>query len=356
MAPSKTSRRERSTGPWALSASPITAPIFVAAFLIAGAQPAHAAGMVGDGTPASCTEAALDAALAGGGLVTFNCGAAPVTIILTAEKTITEEMGETIVDGASLVTLSGGGTTRIFNVTAGGMLEVQKLIIANGSVAGNDQGGSIVNSTFSGNQADLGAGAIDAPCQTSVTNSIIANSSGANCGNGLDGSPAITDGGHNIQFPDRSCGETIPSLDPLLDPAGLKDNGGPTQTIALLPNSPAVNAGDEAVCGAAPVNGLDQRGYQRPGGGYTNCSIGAFEYSGPGPTPTPTATSTPPATATLTPSQPPVSTPTATGKAGGGGGGCTVTPSHSGGAAWWLLAPALVLARARRGRARAVPK
>ena len=57
----------------------------------------------------------------------------------------------------------------------------------------------------------------------------------------------------------------IVGLDPLLDPAGLKDNGGPTQTIALLPGSPAINAGDPDVCANPPVNGVDQRGYARPG-------------------------------------------------------------------------------------------
>ena len=40
----------------------------------------------------------------------------------------------------------------------------------------------------------------------------------------------------------------------------LADNGGPTQTMALLPRSPAIDGGDDAVCAAAPVNNLDQRG------------------------------------------------------------------------------------------------
>jgi len=62
----------------------------------------------------------------------------------------------------------------------------------------------------------------------------------------------------------------------------LADNGGPTQTLAIEPNSPAINAGDESVCssttGTAPVANLDQRGFVRPAPGETNCSIGAFEY------------------------------------------------------------------------------
>ena len=48
---------------------------------------AQAAGVVGTGTPGSCTEAALDSALAGGGAVTFNCGPNPATITLSAQKT-----------------------------------------------------------------------------------------------------------------------------------------------------------------------------------------------------------------------------------------------------------------------------
>jgi hypothetical protein len=32
-----------------------------------------------------------------------------------------------------------------------------------------------------------------------------------------------------------------------------------------------------AICAAAPVNNLDQRGFVRPGAGHTQCSIGAYE-------------------------------------------------------------------------------
>lgn len=55
---------------------------------------------------------------------------------------------------------------------------------------------------------------------------------------------------------------------------GLADNGGPTQTHALLPGSVAVDsAGD---CDALEVT-LDQRGQPRPGTGTPACDIGAFE-------------------------------------------------------------------------------
>ena len=69
--------------------------------------------MVGNGTPGSCTEAALNMALVGGGTVTFNCGAAPVVIPITAQKVI---VVSTTVDGGSadLITLDAGGGRRHF--------------------------------------------------------------------------------------------------------------------------------------------------------------------------------------------------------------------------------------------------
>lgn len=65
------------------------------------------------------------------------------------------------------------------------------------------------------------------------------------------------------------------STDPALD--SLKDNGGPTETMALTLASPAVNAGDDTTCAAPPVNNLDQRGLTRSSNG-PHCDIGAYEY------------------------------------------------------------------------------
>ena len=67
-------------------------------------------------------------------------------------------------------------------------------------------------------------------------------------------------------------GNTPTLLSNILRP--LADNGGPTQTHALVEGSPAVNAGDNDVCTFIPVSGLDQRGETRP---RLSCDIGAFE-------------------------------------------------------------------------------
>jgi hypothetical protein len=153
-------------------------------------QTAQASGPVGNGTPQSCNEAALDAALAGGGLVTFNCGPAPITITIH-EKQITQT---TTVDGGGRVSLSGGSLNSLFFITTGVTLNLDNLRLAGGynnklfsaSALGNagtlvmhnsqvvDNGcdpgcfGAIVNSgalqiydsVIRGNQAPFGSGAI----------------------------------------------------------------------------------------------------------------------------------------------------------------------------------------------------
>ncbi|MFI5395426.1 MAG: choice-of-anchor Q domain-containing protein [Candidatus Binatia bacterium] len=190
-----------------------------------------------------------------------------------------------LVDGAG-AGISNGGTLTVTNSTFSG-----------NSTYGDGVGGGIVtfggtltitNSTFSGNSAsgDIfsgGGGGINNVGTLTVTNTIISNStSGGNCAGYPPG-----DGGHNVDD-GTTCGFTgtsVSNTNPKLDPAGLANNGGPTQTIALQATSPAINAGDESVCSAPPVNNLDQRGFVRPGTGAANCSIGAYEANSPGPLP-----------------------------------------------------------------------
>jgi hypothetical protein len=70
--------------------------------------------VVGNGTPESCTSAAVVSAVAAGGVITFDCGPDPVTITLTQTAKIVNDTGPRIViDGGNKVTLSGGGVRRI---------------------------------------------------------------------------------------------------------------------------------------------------------------------------------------------------------------------------------------------------
>jgi hypothetical protein len=430
------------------STSAARAIVLCAALAIIGPPSmASASGVVGTGTAASCTDAALDTALAGGGSVTFDCGPDPVTIDIssgTGTKTIAVD---TTIDGGSLITISGGKSVGVFSMNAAVKLTIENVTIARGSAPNGggifnddgaltvsncnfssnsaDSGGggianfgtltvtnstfsnngasfgggianggegtltvanstfsantasalgggggifnfgtlTVTNSTFSGNIANIGGGGIandngtltvtnctffanSVPILFSgetgagggisnnatlmVTNStfsgnsagtgggienggtatltnstfsgnsatrftvspggaianegvvtsintLLAASSSGNCGGGS----VVADGGHNLDD-DGSCGfssarRSLSKTNPVLNPAGLQDNGGPTQTIALLSGSPAIDAGDQTVCAAPPVNNRDQRNFVRPGSGHVACSIGAYE-------------------------------------------------------------------------------
>ncbi|MFT4166535.1 MAG: DUF4082 domain-containing protein [Microlunatus sp.] len=69
--------------------------------------------VVGNGTPASCTSAAVVAAVKAGGVVTFNCGPNPLTITLSETLKISNSMRKLVIDGGGKVTLSGGNKNRI---------------------------------------------------------------------------------------------------------------------------------------------------------------------------------------------------------------------------------------------------
>jgi hypothetical protein len=116
---------------------------FIWALLSLASPVGYAAGVVGNGSPASCTDAALNAALSGGGTVTFSCGGAAKTILLGSEKVIA---ANTLIDGKNLITLSGGNATRLFNVKPGIRFTVNNLSLANGRTAG--QGGAIYGGSF----------------------------------------------------------------------------------------------------------------------------------------------------------------------------------------------------------------
>ncbi len=177
----------------------------------------------------------------------------------------------------------------------GGAIEndVGPLTVINSTFSGNSAGGAggailnvggpltVTNSTFSGNSAGNGGGIFVEGSTATLKNTIVANSTlGGNCTEGNDGT--IADGGYNIDDAD-TCGfsasnNSQPSTDPKLD--ALADNGGPTQTHALRPASPAINAIPSATNGCGTDITTDQRRlFNRPQGG--KCEIGSFEDSSP---------------------------------------------------------------------------
>ena len=69
--------------------------------------------VIGSGTAASCTSAAVVKAVAAGGVITFDCGPAPVTITMTATAKVRNASRTVVLDGGGKVTLSGAGKRRI---------------------------------------------------------------------------------------------------------------------------------------------------------------------------------------------------------------------------------------------------
>jgi hypothetical protein len=188
--------------------------------------------------------------------------------------------------------------------TGGGILgESCHLTITNDTIVGNTSSGggsttegggitlfsgslAINNSTVSGNSVltagTNNAGGIWVPSNQTVTvqNSILANNTGGNC------SGVIVSDGYNLSS-DGTCdfnaaGDLI-NTDPKLGP--LLDNGGTRKTMALLPGSPAIDAGSPNGCtdGHGHVLGSDERGYHRPGNPAltTGCDMGAYEVQFP---------------------------------------------------------------------------
>jgi hypothetical protein len=278
------------------------------------------------------------------------------------------------IDGTGqTITIDGGGASRVF-LNLSGVVTLNNLTIANGHSTGNGGGvfnngpltvtnstfvgnsaaaggaifnsgvgtltvtkctfsgntgagggaintahiGTVTSSTFSNNSAGVGgAGAAILANNTTVQveNSILASSTGANCG--VQSAGVIGNSGDNISD-DGSCGfgssigsngDTIgDDVVPLLDTNGLQNNGGPTDTIALQPTSPAIDA---VPIGNCPTT--DQRGDPRPDPGDNSgaCDIGAFESTAAAGSPTPTASATPTGTATATFSASPTATMTA---------------------------------------------
>jgi len=150
----------------------------------------------------------------------------------------------------------------------GGIIDFGSLTATNDTITGN--GASGTNSGFGGGVVSSGS--------TVLANTIVA---GQTAGGDCSGFPI--DSGYNLAG-DGSCGfsstnNSLSNTNPLLDPAGLQDNGGPTQTISLQPGSPAIDAIPSGVNACGTTITTDQRGVNRPQG--TACDIGAFEFVAP---------------------------------------------------------------------------
>jgi hypothetical protein len=268
-----------------------------------------------------------------------------VTGTITLGATLDTTAGSLAIIGPSVggITISGGNTQQIIDLEAGNLTLIN-LTLADGftstsggaiSDAGTDL--TIENCTFTGNNAEFGGAIFTSLGTASITNSTFAGNSatdggaifnnntnpllltndtfsentataggalfeaaatltkykatlfqtgttGANCS--AASGTVHQDIGFNISN-DSSCGFTMGTShveSPGLDTGGLKNNGGPTETVALLSGSPAIaldtNCTDQE--STPETVATDQRLFGRHNS-PTSCSSGAYEFGAVAP-------------------------------------------------------------------------
>ena len=180
----------------------------------------HPDRVVGSGTPGSCTSRRVVAAVAKGGVITFDCGPDPVVIRMFHTAKVVNTSRRVVLDGGGLVTLDGLGKRRLLyqdtcdqrqvwttdhcDDQASPHLVVQHLTLAHGNSSGRlfDGGGGgavfarggtlkIVGSHFVGNRCDrsgpdLGGAAVRALSQYDGRPVYVVGSTfrGGRCSNG----------------------------------------------------------------------------------------------------------------------------------------------------------------------------
>jgi hypothetical protein len=278
-----------------------------------GSESAWGGGIVNRGTLAVLNSAVTGNVTAtvsgGGGAGIENYGTLMVVNSNVSNNNGGGGFGGGIQNAGGTVTISGSTLTAnvctsfagIYNQS--GMVTITDSTLS-GNMAGFSAGGisneammAIDDSTITGNSAEDGGGGILNDGTLTITNSTIAGNSNnfSSRGGGIwnDGSLSLhnsilagnTDSGGapdlygnldssgynligNTSGGSGYTGTDLLNVNPVLGP--LQDSGGPTQTMGLLPGSPALNAGDPAQLGVA-----DQRGVVRTGG----VNIGAYQAS-----------------------------------------------------------------------------
>jgi hypothetical protein len=97
--------------------------------LTLSAHVALAAGTVGNGTPGSCSGDLLASKMAGGGLVTFNCGG-PATLSISNTQTIATDTAIDGTNNGSPITLTAPNDTQLFHVNSGVHFTLTNLTVA----------------------------------------------------------------------------------------------------------------------------------------------------------------------------------------------------------------------------------
>ena len=246
------------------------------------------------------------AAGAGGGIE--NTGSLTITSS-TVSGNATGVGGNSGNGGVAMGSSSGGGPNVFFGGNGGpggGIDSSTAITVENSTIAGNTTGGvgrqgipsggqsvtgspgvpgpggglnqaaagaTLTQDTIAGNVATGAGGGLDAAggAVVSIGNSIVASNRAG--GSLVNCNGPVVPGANDIVFGDNTCG-VAQSGDPRLGP--LAANGGPTQTMALLAGSSAINVVSANNC---PLS-TDERGVARPQG--NGCDAGAYEVAPPG--------------------------------------------------------------------------
>jgi hypothetical protein len=210
--------------------------------------------VVGTGTPAGCTSAAVVAAVAQGGTISFDCGPGAVTIDMAQTAKVVNTSPSVVLDGGGKVTLSGQGARRILYMDtcdrkqvwttshcqqqSTPTLVIENMAFQDGDSSGDGQTGggavyafggrlTIQNSTFAENRCaavsgpDVGGGAVAALWQdhsAAVTisgshfNGNVCDNAGAGGGGGAVFSTQNRLAIHSSTFDSNSCASTGPDV------------------------------------------------------------------------------------------------------------------------------------------------
>jgi hypothetical protein len=242
------------------------------------------------GTRGNCTlRAAVEEANANDAsdTITFSSGLSGTIILTLGQLAITDDVTgpDLSIEGpeGSGLTVSGNNNSEVFAIV-GSEATIDRITITGGSSAGPGggiyNGGTLTltNSTVSGNTSRVsGGGILKGGGTAKLANTIVARNTATT--KDTDVSGTFTSQGNNlIGNTEGATGFGASDLlnrNPLLGP--LQNNGGPTDTRALLPGSPAIDAAANDRCLFT-----DQRGVQRKdgdGNGTVVCDIGAYERS-----------------------------------------------------------------------------
>jgi hypothetical protein len=314
-----------------------------------GGMPLHGGGVFVDGQGINTLENVVitgSTGASGGGILVLSGATLDVIGSTISNNDAVDANGEGggIANSGQLTvkssTIAGNRVTLALTGTGGGIWMAEtgsaSTLVSNSTIAGNSvpsSGGGIYlgngslfveSSTIARNRSDSddvggqdGGGIYIVPDSGDhrLANTILAENVRGTAGPVLNQcglgnmSSSLTSDGYNLRSSSGDSCDTKFGLTDLVDPdpllGSLSSNGGPTQTIPLLPGSPAQNAGNPLppsdLLGGYPACKLtDQRGLPR-GGSAGVCDIGAFEVQPtppqpPGPAPagtTPTGIATP---------------------------------------------------------------